>query len=479
MKTVLKAKSDPVWFCNNVLDQPLFPEQERTLRMFYQNRYNPSLPQMKKLIMVWGMRSGKTALASMIGAYELFDVITLDNPSKHYGLLKNQPIFLTTVATSSTLAEDGVFYNWINYIEGSEWFDTWTDIRIRDDRITCESKNVICQVLGSWATTVAGRSNRFVAFDELDLFEQATQGKRSGWEMYATLSKSTATFGNDGHIMAISSPKTSTGVIMSLYKRGLQEPHNTVARLLPTWEANPNYTKEALMEEYKYDLATFWRDFGCQPEVAGGVQFPEGIRMSKMANVLKVPILPENNRYISRVMSIDPAVTNDSFGIACGYADGNGTIIIDGVHKFTKSEGDVYISPREVEAFIYAQIPRLHINGFVFDTWMFPNIIENLKLKFGIEAEKHIVNKEDYDRWRGMQQYPDEIGHRLSIVYDEELEVEANNLVVKSLASGKPKVDHPANFSKDMADCVANCIWYLCEKEEEEVLPNVVYVKAW
>lgn len=478
MKTVLKAKSDPVWFCNNVLEQPLFPQQERALRLFYQNRYDPRLEQMKRLIMVWGMRSGKTALASMIGAYEFFDVITLDNPSKYYNLLKNQPIFLTTVATSSTLAEDGVFYNWINYIESSEWFNTWADVRIRDDRITCDEKNVICQVLGSWATTVAGRSNRFVAFDELDLFEQATQGKRSGWEMYATLSKSTATFGLDGHIMAISSPKTSTGVIMSLYRRGLKEP-NTVSILLPTWEANPNYTKEALMEEHKYDLATFWRDFGCQPEIAGGVQFPERVKLTKMTNVLKTPVLPPDNKYISRVMSIDPAVTSDSFGIATAYVNGENNIVVDGVHKFTKTEGAVYISPREVESFIYAQVPRLHVNAFVYDVWMFPNIIEEMHLRFGIEAEKHIVSKEDYDRWRGLQNNTLDTGRQLSVVYDEELETEVNNLIVKSLDSGKAKTDHPANFSKDMADCVANCIWYLTEREEEEVPPNVVYIKAW
>lgn len=479
MRTVVKGKTDPVWFMNEILGQSLFPMQEKILREFYQSRYDPSLPQKKHLTIVAGMRSGKTALASMVGAYELFDIITMDNPSSHYGLIKNQPIFLTTVATSSTLAEDGVFYNWINYIEGAEWFDTWADLRIRDDRITCDSKNVICQVLGSWATTVAGRSNRFVAFDELDLFEQATQGKRSGWEMYATLSKSTTTFGLDGHIMSISSPKSPTGVIVTLYKRGLLDPEHTVAKLLPTWEMNPHLTKEALMEEHKFDMPTFWRDFGCQPEIAGGLQFPEGIKTYNMTNVLKSEYVPPSKSPISRVMSIDPAVTNDSFGIACGFLNSAGDIVIDGVTKFTKTEGKIYISPREVEAFIFDRVRRLNIGAFVYDTWMYPNIIEELDIRFGIQAEKHIVTKEDYDMWKGLQEHPLESGHGLSVVYDEDLENEANNLIVKKLESGKPKVDHSANHSKDMADCVANCIWYLTSVEETVMVPRVIYIKTW
>lgn len=479
MTSVTKAKSDPIWFMEEILGQKLFPMQAKIVRDFYQNRYNPTLPQKKHLTVVAGMRSGKTALASMIGAYEFFDVITLPNPSEYYGLLRNQPIFLTTVATSSTLAEDGVFYNWINHIESSEWFDTWVKLRIRDDRIECGDKNVICQVLGSWATTVAGRSNRFVAFDELDLFEQATQGKRSGWEMYATLSKSTTTFGLDGHIMAISSPKSPTGVIMSLYHRGKDDP-NSCSYKLPTWEMNPHITKEALIEEHKFDMPTFWRDFGCQPEIAGGVQFPERVKLIHMTNVLASDYIPTKNiRHISRVMAIDPAVTNDSFGIACGYIDSIGDVIIDGVFRFSKNEGDVYISPREVENFIYSAIPRLNINAFVYDTWMFPNIIEEIKIRFGIEGQKHIVGKEDYDRWRGLQEHPNESGRGLKVVYDKRLENEANNLIVKSLASGKPKTDHPAGHSKDMADCVANCIWYLTCVEEEEQKPNIVYVRVW
>lgn len=473
MRTVIKGKSDPVWFMTNIMGVDLFPKQEEIVRTFYQSRYNSQLEQIKTLIILAGMRSGKTALASMIATYEFFDIITMDNPSEYYGLLKDQPIFLTTVATSEKLAEDGVFTNMFNYINNTEWFHEFFDLKITGGRIECPAKHIIAQVLGSWVTTAVGRSNYLVIFDELDLFED-TAGKRGAWELWTRLGNSTATFGLDGHKIAISSAKTSSGIMMTLYKESSRMP-NTIGYLIPTWEMNPNITNEELQKEHKYNMSAYWRDFACQPEIAGGMQFPEGIKLVKMDNVLRNSSYKDKFPRI-RVMSIDPAVKSDSFGVGVGYRELN-NIVIDGIYKFEKTEGNSYILPSDVEAFTYSAIPRLNVNYFVFDTWMFPNLIEDIKTKFGIEAEKHIVRKEDYDRWRSLQENPGDMS--LSVVYDEDLEFEANSLVVKSQSAQLPKTDHPFGGSKDMADCVANCIWHLTSKEILPMKPDIFYMRTF
>ena len=481
MRTVIKARNDPVWFVNEILGITLFPKQEEILRDFYAYKYDPSLPQNKYLIIVAGMRSGKSLLASIVCAYEFFINITLDDPATHYGLVKGQPIFITTVSTSSTLASDGIFYNLSNYVEHVPFFKEWFDIKIKEERIECRDKNVICQVLGSWTTTMAGRTNAFICVDEVDLFEQATHGKRSGWEVWATLRNSTATLGDYGHCMAISSPKFTNGVIMSLYK-DMQKDSRAVCRLYETWVMNPKpeCTFEALKKEHRTSMHTFWRDFGCKPEIAGGMAFPEGVRLTHIPNVLKTFDRPTT--VASRVMAIDPAVRNDAFGIACGYRDVVGNIIIDGVHKFEKMEGDPYIKPSEVEEFIFRQIPRLNVNAFVYDVWLFPNIIESIGNKFGLREEnecclKHIVSKEDYDRWRGLQDNPSD--YTLSVVYDETLEREVNDLVIVSGESQKPRVDHQSSSSKDQADCVANCIWYLTTKQMIPMKPDIFCIRTF
>jgi hypothetical protein len=311
--------------------------------------------------------------------------------------------------------------------------------------------------------------------DEVDYFDE-TAGKRGAWAIYEKLKNSTATFKADGHLVAISSPKTASGIIRSLVDDGKNDPHS-VAVSLPTWEMNPHITFEELEQEYKYNMTALWRDFGCQPEIAGGLQFPEGIKLTPMPNVLKIPGYRDKEP-VSRVMAIDPAIKNDGFGIACARRDHMGNIIVDGAMKFTRKDGKATISPDDVSQFIYSAIPRLNINAFVFDTWMFPNIIVDVQTRFGIEPTKHIVNKEDYDRWRGLQEMPNQ-DYRLMIVEDEDLQREGDRLLVKSGDTRLPRVDHPFTGSKDIADCVCNCIWFLETQQVMDKTPPILILETW
>lgn len=465
MRTVLKATADPLWFAENILGVKLFPMQAWIMKEFYTG--NNGLGY-KKLISACGMRSGKSALAAIMNAYELFLLVTMPNPSAHWGLLPNQRISISCVATSTTQAEDSVFSNTTEFVENSEFFTRWTDIRIKEMTMYSKKKNVVMRVLSSWASSAVGRSNKAVVFDELANFEE-TAGKRGAWEVFSRLSKSTDTFKQDGKIIAISSLKHPNDIMMQLYKRGLKE-SNTLALKKPTWEMNPNFSKLDLMEEYKYDLTSFWRDYACEPQLVGSNQFPEGV----IFNMDRTNVFDIFQDYetpidsIQRVVSIDPAVTNDSFGIACGYLWGpTNKIIIDGVAKFQKTEGDIYIRPSDVRNFVMHGFKILNFYALVFDTWMYPELIELVDQELGYEVEKHITDKPTYDRWRERQ----ELGS-IDLTYDEYLDKELSNLLIIN----DKRVDHPRSGSKDVADAVANVIWYLGNKEgldnEEEYIPR-------
>ncbi len=155
---------------------------------------------------------------------------------------------------------------------------------------------------------------------------------------------------------------------------------------------------------------------------------------------------------------------NDSFGIGTGYVDAGGKIIIDGIHKFKKLEGDVYIKPSDVKSFLDGVVNNLNVYSLVFDTWMFPELIEHVEDSFGLEVVKHIVRKEDYDRWRELQS-----SEMVDVVYDEFLQVEAEQLVVKN----DKTVDHPFSGSKDMSDCAANIMWYLANNDTLDRKPAI------
>lgn len=483
---------DPIWWTNEILGVTLFPAQEEIMREFYQNRYNPKLPQYKQLILVAGMRSGKTALASIMGCYEFWDAITMPNPAEHYKLLKNQKLFIQIVSVSEKQASDGVFSNIQTMIEGCEWLHTWFDIEVRSDNVECDAKRVKLQTLSSWATTAVGRTSKCVIFDELALFE-STGGKRGAWEIWSRLKKSTDTLGDDGHVIAISSPQHPTDIIMRLHMEGKAamkreyeirtgkipippnyKPNNFLTYKRPTWEMNPHFSEAALREEYKRDMPTFYRDYACKPEIAGGVAFPEGVFLKPMVNILQLEEIPLMTDQF-RVLAIDPAVTNDRFGIACGYTDRmTGGIVVDGAHRFTKREGDAFIRPSEIRKYLDYVIPRINANVFIFDTWMYPEIIEHVVGTYGMEYVKHIVSKEDYDRWKEQQSedYPTPV----RVVYDEQLKYEAENLLV--INERTPKVDHPFGGSKDTADCVANVIWYLSTMQPTNLLPDSISLRV-
>ena len=479
MYSVLRIKKDPLYFVEDILGAKeglrKRPVQRSILEEFYGHKYDPLNNSMyKKLVLVAGQRSGKTVLASFIMAYEFTELLVLDNPSKHYNLLnlgnnkRGQKIACTCLATSRDQASDGVFSNMMLMMESNEWFNQWFNLKFKDQRIECQDKNLLAQVLAARADTSAGYTNKCVVFDELDLFEK-TDSKKGADMVFSKLSNSTQTFKNEGKIVAISSLQFPDGMMTRVYKEALEE-ENALAFKYATWEMNPDFTKEGLLKEHEYKMHVFWRDFANRPEVSAGVQFPEGIVLNRsMHNVL---MDPEYSDTKIRVMSIDPAAKNDSFGVAVGYRVGD-NIFIDGVRRFEKPYSeDAVIRPSDVSNFILDAIPRLGINAFIHDIYMYPELLQRVRDDCGFDPIMHQVKKEDYDRWREMQEPSSPT--RLNIVYNEHLRRECEALLVKDATTAAPKIAHPWNGSKDTADCVANCIWFLTNDELDLDFSTVV-----
>lgn len=470
LQTVLHSQRDPIWFIKNVLGIPkLYPMQEHTIREFYRDKYNPALPRYNHMVYVGGMRGGKTAEASMIGCYEAFNVLSKPNPAEHWGLLPNQLVSGACLASSKDQIQDGVFYNITNMLECSEWINQWYDIDYRSSDIFCDAKNFRIRALSSSPNMAAGRSNVFVLFDELDLFE-GENGTAKAWEAYNILKKSTVTFGPDGRTIAISSPKTENGIILTLYKRatmrkvdgGVMQP-NVYALRIPTWEMNPSISKESLLEEFKFDMDSFYKDFACDPSSASAIQFPNGMKMYRRPNILANRQIPPPSP-ISHVLAIDPAWRNDAYGIAVGYRDWNrGVTVVDGVTSLKKEEGQQYLRPSVVKEYVGSLIDNLHITDVIFDAWLSVELIEYCQYERHLNVVQNIVEEKEYNLWRDGQE-----SGACEVVYDEMLKYEAERLTRKRLQT-KIRVDHPKDGSKDMADCVANIIQFFADERVQPV----------
>jgi len=373
--------------------------------------------------------SGKSRLAAWIAAYELFSLCTLSDPAKHYGLSKGSRITINIVATSTDTADDAVFGHIVHLMKYNDFINEVVNLEFRKDFIFCEDKNVKLQLLSSWTNTAVGRTSKLVVFDEISYFEENT-GKRGAWEIYTRLSKSTDTLGKHGKVIAISSPKHPNDIIMTLAKNYQDDP-SALVYITPTWEVNPNLTFESLWEEHKHNPAEFWRDYGCKPTITTMLEFPDGVKLEGENKALLHDHI--DHSYL-RVLAIDPAVRNDAFGLAFGYLSEDGTVVVDGAYRFTREIDQPFISPREIKEYLKDIILRYNIFAVVFDTWMYPELIEWMRDDLGLIVVQHIVKKEDYDRWKEMQ---DE-GTVKVCEYDV-LRKEAESLLVIN----DKRVDHP------------------------------------
>ena len=74
------------------------------------------------LVLVAGMRGGKTVLGGGIGLYEADEIAQFDDPARHFGLIPGQQIFVINVATSEVQARDTVFAAMEGLVDNSDYY---------------------------------------------------------------------------------------------------------------------------------------------------------------------------------------------------------------------------------------------------------------------------------------------------------------------------------------------------------------------
>lgn len=469
-KVVNRARKDPIWFIKDILGwKSIWPKQEEIVRTFYQSKYDPSLQEYKELAWISGQRSGKTATIAHLCAYEFHELISLDDPQTYFGLMPNQPLAVSCIAAGKEQALDGVFSIMANAIESSEWMNQWYDLSSKEGRIDYFKKHIFVQIKAARADTGAGYTSGCVAFDELDLFQKNTESKISAENVFRKMVNSTMTLGNRGRIFSISSLDNVDGMMSRVYYDALQK-QNAVAYNLKTWEVNPKseVSEDRLREEYKYNMDAFHKYFANNPEASSGVLFPGLINFDRnIVNIfepLEDQTIPDSTYSHYHVMAVDPAHRNDSFGLSTAYRYGN-DLIVDGVTKFTKKKGEEpYIKPSDIEKFVLSWVEPLNIETFIYDVDLILGLVEILERDYGITCIKHRADEEAYGRWVSANDGLSDFN--LHLVYNESLQREAKQLMKsKTQGRGQLKIDHPFMGAKDCSDTVANCIWYLANRD--------------
>ncbi len=305
-------------------------KQERT-------RGTPEFVRFQELTLVLGRRSSKTAMTSIIAAYEAYKVLTVGGGDPHtfYGIPFDKKIAIINVATAKKQAAElwdeikarvrnSPFFS--GRIEGdvADEINLYTDrdLRKRQEGIgNLEIEGSVIMRCGhSNPKSLRGGAVICLMFDELAFYDEGA--KVSGKQFYEALQPSVAQFANynSGVIVEISSPGPKTGHFYTLYDLSLQpESKHRMSLRMPTWKFNPEYTEDnpILRDAHASDPSSYMVEYGADWPESGlyGRYFPEELVKQAFELGMHEGILPEENPRLGceYYTHVDPAATGANF----------------------------------------------------------------------------------------------------------------------------------------------------------------------
>ena len=244
-----------------------------------------------------GQRSGKSALVAMLSTYVLHLVLKSQKPTQLFRIKSNSLLQGTFVALTYAQAKDTLWEPFYQYVMEAPWFNAYHElmhsyerkygrefIKLKDTIIRYSHRSIVFNPSGPDKRSLRGRTRIVAAIDEIAYFDndKASQKvKYSAAEVYIALERSLRTVRNSearlianeydeaftGYFFNISSPVSQRDKIMELVRQS----HGSKKMLgvhKPTWEMNPEVTREALDDEFRKDYATAMRDYGAEPPMS-------------------------------------------------------------------------------------------------------------------------------------------------------------------------------------------------------------------
>lgn len=422
-----------------------------------------------ELVLMIGMKGGKTELISAISCAEERELYKLGNPQKYYNLPEGKEIYIINVATEKDQAKDTIFASTEARIKHSNFYKQ-RDYKPSAYDYEFPSTNVKLLSGHSNSSSIVGRTAKLVMFDELARFTEKKTGKSSGKRVYNSLTRSVAPFKNDSRIVSLSSTLHEHDMINVLYEQS-GKIKTMLGFKLATWEINPNlpFDCDFLQTELEKSPEDFWRDYGVQPSKAVEKYIRDRLKIDKSFLLgrklgLGNPFSSEGtlidsfkgNPEFNYYMHLDPAVNNCSFGMAIAYKHAGIVRVL--LAYGIKAKGNKEIDFEELKELIGLILDRFPtMKKVTFDSYIAASLSQYIQ-KRGVLVEFLSVQKEEYDALKIEGLYAE----KLAMYYNKVLDRELKQL---DLENGK-KVEHPSDGSKDVSDAVAGAVSHALKEDE-------------
>jgi len=494
---------NPIEFCDTYLTVKPNSIQRLIIKIFYGLELNPGELKImirwqkegkttwkenkkyKELVIIAGMKGGKTTLAALFVAIEEYNLYKLGLPWKHYDFTPGKEIYIMNVATDKDQARDTIFAEVKSSIRRSPYFKKRNPVEIAST-FRFDDTNVVIKSGHSNSSSLVGKLCKLVLMDELDRFK-TRGGKYSADEVYKALNRSTDPFREDGHIIAISSLVQESGKMVELYLKAKEIP-TMVGFWLPEWEMMPEqYSGKTFpfsganipvehQNEFNKDPEGFLRDKACMLGFTKGKFFRMPFKIDDCFNMAhneghRDPMDEDGNftrdfhgkESFKYFMHGDASFNHDAYSICLAHREGENAVV-DLMHRITPKNQMGEIDVEEVEKFILSVIDLFpNIEMFTYDTWAAASIKQAVDKK-GKRTENLYILKPQYEFIKEKIYFNKLKCYKFAKVIEE----------LKALELIGDKVDHPLNGSKDCADTLAGAVWDCMMNDSGVVAAGVV-----
>ncbi len=366
--SISQFASDP-----NLLNVPLWPRQSEILEEFWQGNY---------ALAIWslGRRSGKTTMASVVATYAA--TMLAEEYRKH--LRPGERFFIVSVANSDNQAKialQGVK----DLINGSPILKP---LVIRETSDTLELSNgATFRALPASSRSGRGLACPLLVFDEL-AHAVDSEGNAAGGSLYQALSPSVAQFGKLGKILMLSSPWTQAGIFWDIFKQGSSGQFSHIQTVqAPTWEVNPNISKDFLEQEKSRDPQLFKVEYGAEFSQSLS-SFLDPALVDAAVNRDRTSLRAIQRYRGQYVLSLDPARGGRDAYTACIAHYEDERLVIDLFNEFKPNflEGKKHqVSIEAVESWIEEFHSLYRFSRVMMDQYNSQGTIQKLKNTVPIE----------------------------------------------------------------------------------------------
>jgi hypothetical protein len=282
-------KKNVVQFANDVLGISLYPAQAEALM---------AMAVYQLVALACGRRGGKSLLAAIWAVYDC----TMRDLRKYQR--KGETRYVLLVAASVPQAR--ALFRTVADMCKAPMVAPLVVGEPTNDEIRL-ANNTVLRVVPCSSRSPRGLAASTVIFEELASY-QDTNGYQSGDAVYRALEPSVSQFLEHGRIIALSSPRGQRGTFWNLHERA-KTSEVGFAMNLPTWELNPSIDRASLARIEDEDPDLFAQEYRASFTAIGGAYFHSG----KLAEATQP--LPEHD-HGTRVLALDPAFSQDDFGLA-------------------------------------------------------------------------------------------------------------------------------------------------------------------